>query len=250
MASSASVVLTFIVPVAAAALIAQADPFTAGIYKPSEVSVAASVRTKVVPPFVGGKVNGSPGQLRVEIVIDPKGSVKAARLAQPGSGSHDVEAETLKAVKNWKFVPARKDDAPVSVLATVVVDFRTRPLSKGGDKEVGLSALVFVEGADDEFLKDTTTTDEAGVVAPKRVKSVPPNYPLSAMQRRQGGEVLIEAVILPNGKVGRARIVRPVDIEIDKAALTAAAQWVYEPPTRNGQPISLLTLIVVRFSPP
>jgi len=60
--------------------------------------------------------------------------------------------------------------------------------------------------------------------------------------------VLIEAVILPDGTVGRARVVRPVDIQLDKAALAAATQWVYEPPTRNGQPISLVQLVVMRFN--
>jgi TonB family protein len=244
----ALVVLTFIVPIALAELSAQADPFTAGIYKPSDVSVAANVRTKVVPAFVSGKVRGSEGQLRVEIVVDAKGSVKAARIAQPLAGSHDFDAETLQAVKDWKFVPARKDDKPVPVLATVVVDFRARLLLMGGPNEVGLAARVFVEGADDEFVKGASTTDEAGVVMPKRLKFVPPNYPLGAMQQQREGDVLIEAVILPDGTIGRARVVRHVDFQLDTAALAAATQWVYERPARNGQPISLLTLMVLRFS--
>ncbi len=234
--------------VALAFIVAQSDPFTAGVYKSADVNVQANVRTKVVPAFVGGKVNGSDGQLRVEIVIDAKGSVKAARIGQPLAGSHEYDAETLKAVKDWKFTPARKDDKPVPVLATVVVDVRTRPLSKGGDSEVGLGARVFVEGADDEFLKGVSSTDDAGVSPVKRVRGVPPNYPVSAMQSGQGGEVLIESVILPDGTVGRARVVRPVDIQLDKAALTAALQWVYEPPTKGGQPISLVTLVVMRFN--
>jgi protein TonB len=193
-------------------------------------------------------MKGAEGQLRVEIVIDAKGSVKAARIAQPLGGSHEYDAETLKAVKDWKFVPARKDDTPVPMLATVVVDVRTRPLVKLGDNEIGLGARVFVEGAGDEFLTGTSTTDDAGVTAPKRVKGVAPNYPVSAMQSGQGGEVLIEAVILPDGTVGRARVVRPADIQLDKAALAAARQWVYEPPTKNGQPISLVTIVVMRFN--
>jgi len=237
-----------LVSVALALVVAQSDPFVAGVFKPANVTVPANVRTKVVPPFVGGKVSGPEGQLRVEIVIDAKGSVKAARIAQALGGSHEFDAETLKAVKDWKFTPARKDDKPVPMLATVVVDIRTRPLSKGGDNEVGLGARVFVEGADDEFLKGVSTTDDAGVSPPKRVRGVPPNYPVSAMQSGQGGEVLIEAVILSDGTVGRARVVRPVDLQLDKAALAAATQWVYEPPTKNGQPISLVTLVVMRFN--
>src|SRR5262249_44824256 len=175
-------ILASLASVALALVLAQSDPFAAGVYKPADVTVPANVRTKVVPSFVGGKVNGPEGQLRVEIVIDAKGSVKAARIAQPLAGNHEFDAETLKAVKDWKFTPARKDDNPVPVVATVIVDFPTRPLSKGGDNEVGLGARIFVEGADDEFLKGVSTTDDAGVSPPKRVRGVPPNYPVSAMQ--------------------------------------------------------------------
>jgi TonB family protein len=67
------------------------------------------------------------------------------------------------------------------------------------------------------------------------------------MQAGQGGEVLIEAVVMPDGTVGRARIVRSVEIQIDKASLEAAKQQVYAPPTKGGQPVSVLILMVMNF---
>jgi TonB family protein len=242
-----ALLVVIISPLVVSALAAQSDPFVAGVYKPSDVRVLPRVLTKVVPAYVGGKVEGPAGQLRVEIVIDAKGSVKAARLAQSLDGNRAYDADTLKAARDWKFVPGRKDSEPVPVLAVVVADFAMRPLSKGPKGDVGLGARVFIEGADDEFVKGAIPLDGSDVL-PRLVRSVPPRYPPSALSSRQKGEVLLEVVVLPDGTVGRARVVRSADIDIDAASLTAAKQWIYEPPTKSDQPITLLVVIVMRFA--
>lgn len=234
-------------PLVVSAPVAQSDPFMVGVYRPADVSVLPRVLTKVVPAYVGGKVKGPAGQLRIEIVIDVRGSVKAARIAQPLDGNQDYDTATLKAAKEWKFVPGRKDNEPVPVLAVVVADFAIRPLSTGAKDEVGLGARVFIEGAGDEFVNGTITLDGSGPF-PRLIRPVPPRYPPSARASRQTGEALIEAVVLPDGTVGRVRIVRSVDIDIDAASLAAAKQWIYEPPTKSGQPVTLLVVIVMRFN--
>lgn len=242
MIASMRFLLAMIVPLALAGFVPQGDPFTAGVFKSDDVSVRPQVKTKVVPQYIDGEISGSPGQLRVEIVIDAKGSVKAARLAQSLPGTHEYDARTLEAAKDWKFVPARKDDKAVAALATIVVDVAMRPVSS----RLGLGARVSIEGADDAFVDGTISIDDPDLL-PKRVKFVPPHYPVAAMQSGQGGEVLIEAVVMPDGTVGRARIVRAVDIQIDKASLEAAKQQVYAPPTKAGQPVSVLILMVMNF---
>jgi TonB family protein len=237
--------LAMIVPLALAGFVPQGDPFTAGVFKSDDLSVRPQVKTKVVPQYIDGEVTGSPGQLRIEMVIDAKGSVKAARIAQPLPGTNEYDGKTLEAAKDWKFVPARKDDKAVPVVATMVVDVAMRPLANANNR-VGLGARVSIEGADDPFVDGAITADDPDVV-PKRVKFVPPHYPVAAMQAGQGGEVLIEAVVMPDGTVGRARIVRSVEIQIDKASLEAAKQQVYAPPTKGGQPVSVLILMVMNF---
>ncbi len=231
-------------PAALAGFSPQNDPF-AGVLRAADVSVRPQVRTKVVPQYIDGEITGSPGQLRVEMLIDAKGSVKAARVAQPLADTHDYDAKTLEAAKDWKFVPARKDDKPVPVVATMIVDVAMRPLANANNR-VGLGARVSIEGADDPFVEGTIAADDPDVM-PKRVKFVPPHYPVAAMQAGQGGEVLIEAVVMPDGTVGRARVVHPVDIQIDKASLEAAKQQVYAPPTKGGQPVSVLIVMVMNF---
>ncbi|HUL74699.1 MAG TPA: energy transducer TonB [Vicinamibacterales bacterium] len=234
-------------PLLLAGLVAQGDAFTAGVYQPADVSALPKVRTKAVPLFVDGVVKGPAGQLRIDIVIDAKGSVKAARIARALAGRREYDADALEAAKDWKFVPGQKDGKAVPVLATIVIDVAMRPLGRAAGNEIGLGARVFIEGADDEFAQGASTVDDVGTM-PKRLKSIPPNYPVSAMKAGQGGEVLLEAVVLPDGTVGRARVVRSVDIQLDKAALTALKQWVYEPPTKNGQPTSVLLVVIVNFA--
>ncbi len=85
------------------------------------------------------------------------------------------------------------------------------------------------------------------VTTPRLLREVKPQYSARAMKEKVQGEVLIECVVKADGTVGDTKIAKSLDVDLDKAALDAAAQWVFEPGTRDGKPVNVLVTITMTF---
>ena len=81
---------------------------------------------------------------------------------------------------------------------------------------------------------------------PEKIRDVAPIYPPIAQSARAQGTVIIEAVIGVDGRVQDARVLRSAPL-LDEAALAAVRQWVYSPTRLNGQPVSVVMTVTVRF---
>jgi bla regulator protein BlaR1 len=86
------------------------------------------------------------------------------------------------------------------------------------------------------------------IVAPKLLREVKPQYTPRAMEEKIQGEVLLECVVKADGTVGDTKIVKSLDPDLDKEAMKAAAQWVFEPGTRDGKPVNVLVTIAMAFT--
>ena len=88
-----------------------------------------------------------------------------------------------------------------------------------------------------------------GVTEPRPLREVKPQYTTDAMRAKVQGEVWIEAVVLPDGTVGDARVVRSLDrnFGLDEEALKAARQWRFQPGMRFGEPVAVLVTIALEF---
>jgi TonB family protein len=82
---------------------------------------------------------------------------------------------------------------------------------------------------------------------PRKIKTVPPHYPDSAKAARKQGVVVLEAVIMPSGCVGRLRVLRSVDLALDFAAFYAVSRWRYKPTLLEGQPVPVQMTVTVNF---
>ena len=82
------------------------------------------------------------------------------------------------------------------------------------------------------------------------LREVRPNYTADAMRAKVQGTVWVEAVVLQDGTVGEAKIVRSLDstFGLDEEALKAARQWRFAPGTRFGQPVPVLVTIELTFT--
>jgi TonB family protein len=89
-----------------------------------------------------------------------------------------------------------------------------------------------------------------GVELPRVLREVRPNYTADAMRAKVQGTVWVEAVVLQDGTVGQAKIVRSLDstFGLDEEALKAARQWRFVPGTRFGQPVAVLVTIELTFT--
>ncbi|HUP46395.1 MAG TPA: energy transducer TonB [Thermoanaerobaculia bacterium] len=85
------------------------------------------------------------------------------------------------------------------------------------------------------------------VKAPVSIKRVDPVYTEIARKARIEGIVIIEAIIDRNGNVTDARVLKPLPMGLDQAALDAVRQWKFRPGTLNNQPIPVIYNLTVNF---
>jgi protein TonB len=89
-----------------------------------------------------------------------------------------------------------------------------------------------------------------GVMLPKPIREVKPQYTADAMRAKVQGTVLLECVVLPDGTVGTVEVVRSLDsaFGLDQEAIKAAKQWRFAPGTRFGEPVAVLVTIELTFT--
>jgi TonB family protein len=99
------------------------------------------------------------------------------------------------------------------------------------------------------FGKGAYRADEPGLVKPKLVKQVSPNYPTVARNASVAGDVELEAVVTADGKVGDVRIVKSLDkrFGLDEEAIRVAKLWLFAPARKDGFPVPVIVTIVVQF---
>ena len=85
------------------------------------------------------------------------------------------------------------------------------------------------------------------VKAPVAVLRVDPIYTEVARRARVEGIVIIEAVIDRQGNVTEARVLKPLPLGLDAAALNAVKQWKFRPGTLDGQPVPVYYNLTVNF---
>lgn len=88
----------------------------------------------------------------------------------------------------------------------------------------------------------------SGIEPPALLKQVRPNYTNDALAKKVEGEVLLEVVILAEGKIGPVRILRGLSAGLNEKAIECVLQWVFVPGKFKGQPVDVLAEIQVDFS--
>ena len=178
-------------------------------------------------------LDGSPyREVEIDATITEQGSV---RTGVARGGSRDQRQQAVDAVRQWRFAPATLNGGPVSVEGVVCViafgDRRLqprlppRPLTPD---EQGLG-----RGAERAF------AGSAIIPPAMRVRYNPP-YTATLFRKLVRGEAEVLFVLLPDGTVGEARIVRALDAEADQLALAAAAGSVFAPAMKDGKPVAVL----------
>jgi TonB family protein len=87
----------------------------------------------------------------------------------------------------------------------------------------------------------------AGMQAPRKIVNVPPRYPTHAQLAHIEGVVVLDAVIDQTGRVTDVHITRSIQA-LDQAAIDAVRQWGFTPTLLNGEPVSILLTVTVRFT--
>jgi protein TonB len=118
------------------------------------------------------------------------------------------------------------------------------------DGSLALAALGLVLAATHAYAQNDRPVRIGGKVAQANlISSVAPVYPAEARRKGVEGTVTLQVLIGQDGYVAR---VTPVSgpPELVQSAVDAVRQWVYKPTTLNGEPVSMLTTVDVRFMLP
>jgi TonB family protein len=90
-------------------------------------------------------------------------------------------------------------------------------------------------------------TSEPGVTGPKLLHKVDPNYTKHAKHAKIEGTVVLSVVVRPDGRAHDMVVMRSLDAGLDKKALDAVKQWVFEPAKKSGKPVAMQATIEVNF---
>jgi len=135
---------------------------------------------------------------------------------------------------------------PVTVALVAVV-------SSGGFQAFPLAATALAPSATQSAAADfapeppsVATVDET-VAVPRITHYVAPRYSDGARAEHIEGTVVLEAAIGIDGVPAGLRIVRSLDPELDRNAMSALQQWRFEAARREGSPVQTRLYIEIRF---
>jgi protein TonB len=89
-----------------------------------------------------------------------------------------------------------------------------------------------------------------GVVSPRVVKEVKPNYTAEARAKKIQGLIGLDAVVLKDGTVGDVNVTKSLDsvYGLDEEAVKALKQWVFEPGQKDGKPVPVRVNVEMTFN--
>ena len=89
-----------------------------------------------------------------------------------------------------------------------------------------------------------------GVTLPTPIRQVKAGYTAAAMEAHIEGNVLMEAVVLADGKVGEVTVTKSLDKEygLDTQAVEATRQWLFKPGTKDGKAVAVRVAIQMTFT--
>jgi len=82
---------------------------------------------------------------------------------------------------------------------------------------------------------------------PRKIRNVPPEYPVTAKNQRVQGFVVLEATIAPSGCVSGVSLLAGVDTRLDLEALRAVSGWGYTPTLLDGTPVPVFMTVTVNY---
>jgi TonB family protein len=256
--------------------------FGAGAYRPGSGVSWPTVVREAKPIYTDeARTAGIQGSIELEIVVLPDGTVGPVRVVKSLDARSGLDSEAIRSARQWAFKPAQLGGQPVASVVGLVLEFRLHdrsdPPTSGGAARPRPLADEFATGAyftmgagmvaphtigqpeaqDKTVAMEVTlrkdgTADSArqvGLVAPKVIQLVVPKYTPDGMRAKIQGQVDVEAVVMPDGTVGKVRVVRSLDatMGLDEAALTAARQSTFTPGTLDGKPVPVLVTMTFQF---
>jgi len=86
-----------------------------------------------------------------------------------------------------------------------------------------------------------------GVTAPTVLFKTDPEYSEEARKAKYQGVVLLSIEVSADGLAKNIHVIQSLGLGLDEKAVEAVKKWKFRPGTRNGQPVTVLATVEVRF---
>jgi TonB family protein len=222
------------------------------VYKAGDGVLAPVVVKEVKPQYTADAMRARvEGVVALECVVQPDGTVGEARVTKALNPGLDQEA--IKAVKQWRFKPGRKDGRPVPVLVILEMTFTLRDTPAAGGAAKAPLFPVRPLTAGDTGVKSQAEASPVykpgqGVSAPVVVKEVKPQYTPDAKEAKIQGTVTLECVVETDGSVGDVAVTKSLDTGLDQEAVKAARQWRFTPGKKDGKAVRVQISFEMTFT--
>ena len=184
----------------------------------------------------------SPGTYAESILQTCRLCLASPLVNVAGVTGGNLKTRIVRIMKNTPAAPLGMWKRLVLALVTLLVAFA--PIAAGMSTALPRQGREVAAGQD----ADREVYKPGGrVTTPKLIRETKPRYSQRAMHEKVEGEVVMECVVKADGTVGDKTIVKSLDPDLDQAALDAAAQWLFEPGTRDGKPVNVLVTITMAF---
>lgn len=101
--------------------------FGGGAYRPGSGIESPELIHEVKPQYTADAMRAKiQGSVLLEAVVLPDGSVGELRVTKSLDPVFGLDQEAIKAAKQWRFRPGRKQGQPVAVIVNFVLDFALR----------------------------------------------------------------------------------------------------------------------------
>jgi TonB family protein len=189
------------------------------------------------------------------VASTPKDSGRALTwLANAESSDPAMESQ---AEAHFRMAIAQQD--PTSADESTSLNLFARFLEQhdrgdeAGDLRARAAAIVKAQVSESQVSSHTTfpqvlrVNASQGVMAPKLLKKVEPEYDEEARAAKYQGTVVLQVVIGPDGLAHNPVVVKSLGLGLDQKAIEAVAQWQFSPGVKDGAPVPVAATVEVNF---
>jgi TonB family protein len=194
---------------------------------------------------------GSQGTVQLKVVVGTDGKIKDLMAL---SGPEIFEKPSLDAVRKWRFYPVLINNQPAETTYTVAIRFdlllqAAVPriiLESPHPPEPALPDLPVL--ADSAGRPVSRVTPGSGVIGPKVVYQVDPEFPQEERPARTSEKVVVTLIVDSDGTPHDLRLRCGAPAGFNEKALDAVKHWRFSPATKNGVPVSVEVDVEVEFT--
>jgi len=176
------------------------------------------------------------GSVVLSLSVSKDGKVKNVSVL---SGDPVLANAAAHAVSKWKYVPYFRNDQPVEVQTTIIVNFK---ITDAGRPEISAKYNLPNETATNEAFKVGN-----GVTVPRLTHNIDPEYSEEARQAKYQGTCVLSLIVGPDGRPRDIKVARALGKGLDEKAIEAVREWRFAPATKGGKAVAVMINVQVQF---